>query len=156
FATTYYKYGRTLADGNLHWYEFLYDNSTGAEVRGNRITLHFVDGQRGDDDRTVNGVIVEPGGPASNGNITLRNAATFEPEGEFINIGTVSILDTSVFTVSGPANTFTQQSPFGITQVDGTLTADQLNIIAGFLLGSGTVNGDITIWDGAFLLPGDF
>src|SRR5439155_13531525 len=28
------------------------------------VTLYFVDGQRGDDDLTANGVIVEPGGPA--------------------------------------------------------------------------------------------
>ena len=29
-----------------------------------RIILHFVDGQRGDDDLTANGQIVDPGGPA--------------------------------------------------------------------------------------------
>ena len=32
-----------------HWYEFMYDNQTGAIINGNTITLHFVDGLRGDD-----------------------------------------------------------------------------------------------------------
>ena len=39
--------------------------NTGAVINGNIITLHFVDGLRGDDDLTANGTIVEPGGPAS-------------------------------------------------------------------------------------------
>ena len=57
---TYYKYSET--DG---WYEFLYDETTetGAEFDGNVITLHFVDGLRGDDDGTANGTIVDPGAP---------------------------------------------------------------------------------------------
>jgi hypothetical protein len=39
---------------------------TGAEINGNVITLHFVDGLRGDDDLTANGVIVDVGGPDYN------------------------------------------------------------------------------------------
>jgi len=42
----------------------VYDGQTGAEVIGNLILLHFVDGLRGDDDLTANGVIKEPGAPA--------------------------------------------------------------------------------------------
>lgn len=42
---------------------FIYDGVTGAEFSGNVITLHFVDGERGDQDGTVNGVIVDPGAP---------------------------------------------------------------------------------------------
>ncbi|MEZ4867006.1 MAG: LamG-like jellyroll fold domain-containing protein [Caldilineaceae bacterium] len=61
---TYYKYGATADDGNDHWYEFLYDGSTGAEFLTDRIVLHFVDGGRGDADLTANGVIVDPGAPA--------------------------------------------------------------------------------------------
>ena len=63
---TYYKYGPTEGDPTDHWYEFLFDapSQTGAQFDGNEITLHFVDGQRGDGDLTANGVIVEPGGPA--------------------------------------------------------------------------------------------
>lgn len=61
----YWKYGHTPDDPNDHWYEFTYDGSTGAEVLPDgRIVLHFVDGERGDDDLTTNGVIVDPGAPA--------------------------------------------------------------------------------------------
>jgi Putative metal-binding motif/FG-GAP-like repeat len=62
--TTYYKYGPTPANPSDHWYEFLYDGETGAEINGNIITLHFVDGKRGDSDLDTNGTIVDPGGPS--------------------------------------------------------------------------------------------
>ena len=45
-----------------HYYYFPYDGKTGAEVRGNQI-VHFVDGQRGDHDLTVNGQIETLGAP---------------------------------------------------------------------------------------------
>ena len=61
---TYWKYGPTPDNGSSHWYEFLYDGTTGAEIDGNRVTLHFVDGKRGDDDLKVNNKIVDIGGPA--------------------------------------------------------------------------------------------
>jgi len=51
---TYYKY----KDGA--WEEFLYDGDTGAEINGNVITLHFVDGGRGDQDG-IEGIITDPG-----------------------------------------------------------------------------------------------
>ena len=59
------KYGPTLEDGTDHWYEFLYDGATGAEILSDRIVLHFVDGERGDHDLAANGSILDPGGPAS-------------------------------------------------------------------------------------------
>jgi hypothetical protein len=69
-ADTYYKYGPTPDDPSDHWYEFLYDGQTGAEISGNVIHLHFVDGLRGDDDLTPNGIIADIGGPAANVNPT--------------------------------------------------------------------------------------
>jgi hypothetical protein len=63
----YYKYGLTPDILTPHWYEFTYDDQTGAEINGNVITLHFVDGLRGDEDITVNGSIKEPGGPVISG-----------------------------------------------------------------------------------------
>ncbi len=60
----YYKYGPTPDNPTPHWYDFKYDGQTGAEISGNIITLHFVDGLRGDDDITVNGQITDQGGPA--------------------------------------------------------------------------------------------
>ncbi len=65
---TYYKYGRTPDSPETHWYEFLYNGTTGAELLDDdadgytdRILLHFVDGERGDDDLTANGVVRDPG-----------------------------------------------------------------------------------------------
>ncbi|MEZ4512330.1 MAG: LamG-like jellyroll fold domain-containing protein [Chloroflexota bacterium] len=58
---TYYKY-----DATNGWYEFAYDSNTdtGAEFVGNTIALYFVDGARGDNDLSANGIITDPGGPA--------------------------------------------------------------------------------------------
>lgn len=60
----WWKYGRTPDNLTPHWYDFTFDGTTGAEINGNVVTLHFVDGQRGDEDLTANGVIVDPGGPS--------------------------------------------------------------------------------------------
>ena len=60
---TYYKYGPTPTNQSDHWYEFLYDGETGAEINGNVITLHFVDAKRGDDILTQDGSIIDQGGP---------------------------------------------------------------------------------------------
>jgi parallel beta-helix repeat protein len=62
---TYYKYGPTPEDPTSHWYQFLYDGTTGAEILSDRVILHFVDGLRGDNDLTANGQIVDPGAPAA-------------------------------------------------------------------------------------------
>ena len=61
---TYFKYGPTPTDASPHWYEFLADGSTGAEISEDRVNLHFVDGERGDDDLAADGKVVDPGGPA--------------------------------------------------------------------------------------------
>jgi len=63
----YYKYGITPDNMVPHWYDFAWDGQTGAQINGNVIILHFVDGLRGDEDITVNGSIKEPGGPAITG-----------------------------------------------------------------------------------------
>ncbi|MGB0384249.1 MAG: pullulanase-type alpha-1,6-glucosidase [Ardenticatenaceae bacterium] len=62
---TYYKQNQ---DGS--WYEFLYTDTTGAQITTDAfsntiITLRFVDGQRGDADGIVNGVINDPGAPGT-------------------------------------------------------------------------------------------
>ena len=63
---TYFKYGPTINNPTNHWYEFLYDGQTGAEIiSGNVISLHFVDGAKGDDDLTDNGIVIDVGGPAT-------------------------------------------------------------------------------------------
>ena len=68
---TYYNFGPTPDDPEPHFYEFLFDGVTGAEIFEDRIVLHFVDGARGDHDLTVNGEIVTRGGPATNASLLL-------------------------------------------------------------------------------------
>jgi hypothetical protein len=63
--TTYYKFGPEPGDASDHFYEFIFDGSTGAEIAGNQVTLNFVDGDQGDDDLLANQVIVDQGGPGS-------------------------------------------------------------------------------------------
>lgn len=60
--SVYWKYGPEPAPGNTapHWY--IYPN---AVISGNTVTLTLRDGQQGDDDLTVNGVIRDPGGPGA-------------------------------------------------------------------------------------------
>jgi len=60
---TYYKYAITADSAVAHWYKFLYDGTVGADISGNRISLHFTDGLLGDEDTTANAVIVDIGGP---------------------------------------------------------------------------------------------
>ena len=78
--STYYKYGPTPDNPTPHWYEFTYDDETGAEINGNIITLYFVDGLRGDDDIMPNGTIVEPGGPGitKKPDLVVEKSVTFE------------------------------------------------------------------------------
>ena len=66
-VNVYYKYGPTLGNTNDHWYPFMFDGQTGAKVFADRIELYFVDGARGDDDLTENGIIVDPGAPGGTG-----------------------------------------------------------------------------------------
>jgi hypothetical protein len=61
---TYYRYGPTADNPTPHWDTFTFDGTTGGQVTGPQtITLHIVDGGRGDDDMTPNGVIKEVGAP---------------------------------------------------------------------------------------------
>jgi hypothetical protein len=68
----YYKYGATPANSSEHWYNFLFGQATdddsavgtGIEIVGGNLVLHLVDGGRGDDDTSKNGVIFDIGGPA--------------------------------------------------------------------------------------------
>ena len=93
----YYKYGPTPDNSAPHWYSFLFDGQTGAEISGNIITLYFVDGLRGDDDLTANGQIVDQGGPA----ITPVIGAVPSP----LVFGTISANTTSSAQVVTVSNT---------------------------------------------------
>jgi hypothetical protein len=62
---TYYKFGPTPDNPVPHWYEFMYEaeSGTGAVISEDAIVLHFVDGQRGDDDLWADGSITDIGAP---------------------------------------------------------------------------------------------
>jgi hypothetical protein len=62
-VNAYYKYGPTRDNMFGHWYPFMFDGLTGAVVFSDRIELHFVDGQRGDDDLQFNQRILDVGAP---------------------------------------------------------------------------------------------
>lgn len=62
-AQFYYRFGPTPGDATPHWYNWAFDGQTGATFSGNTIVLNFVDGLRGDDDLSANGIIVDPGAP---------------------------------------------------------------------------------------------
>ena len=79
FATTpnhYYAYGPTPDNAIPHWYDFTFDGTTGAEIVGNKILLHFVDGQRGDDDLTMNNSITHTGAPVQETVITTSYSSS--------------------------------------------------------------------------------
>lgn len=64
----YYKYGKTRANPQPHWYEF-----SGAQISGNRVVLTLTDGADGDDDLQANGSITDPGG------VAVRATAPVQP-----------------------------------------------------------------------------
>lgn len=63
---TYYKWGPTPDNPVAHWYNFMWDGTTGAIFENTDptlVALIFVDGARGDDDLTADGKISDVGGP---------------------------------------------------------------------------------------------
>ncbi len=110
-TNTYLKFGPTADNPVPHFYEFLFDGTTGAELLDDnhngttdRIVLHLVDGGRGDSDLAANGVIADPGAPgeitfnpitltlaAANANTRLQvNAGTNHVE--LVNAATSAVL----------------------------------------------------------------
>ena len=60
----FFSFGPTLDNAVPHWHEFNFDGETGAQITGNIINLHYVDGGRGDADLQLDGSIkTYPGGP---------------------------------------------------------------------------------------------
>jgi hypothetical protein len=56
-GTQYWKYGPTPNNASPHWY------TIPSSIAGSTMTFSITDGDTGDDDTTVNGVIVDQGGP---------------------------------------------------------------------------------------------
>jgi len=75
---TWFMYGPEAGNPDDHWYRFDFDaaSGTGAVIDGNEVTLHFVDGQRGDNDLSANGIIGDPGAPATAIRNTLQTSGS--------------------------------------------------------------------------------
>ena len=67
--TGFWKYGKEAPADTPHWYDYglkdEYAPGTGFEISADRktLTVYFTDGQRGDDDLTINASIVDPALP---------------------------------------------------------------------------------------------
>ena len=88
--TSYWRYGPTqnyvvVVGGQpthpSHWYKWDYDpvTDTGAEIDGDTVRLHFVDGVLGDDDLAENGIIVDAGAPGFPDPYTVTTMADSGP-----------------------------------------------------------------------------
>ena len=70
---------------------FMFDGKTGAEIHGNVVLLHLVDGGPGDADGVANGVIVDPDGPGSGplpwAHVAITPSAT---TGELVTLGSAN------------------------------------------------------------------
>ena len=75
---------------------FAFDGRTGAQIDGNIITLHFVDGGRGDADGVANGVIVDPGGPSTTPFVALL---AVDPTSAKFKIDNITGISTGAFGV---------------------------------------------------------
>jgi len=114
---TYFKYGPTPDNPVDHLYEFLYDGETGAEINGNVITLHFVDGLRGDDDlNATNGIVFDPGGPAFFATNSTAESSTSGGGGEGCFIATAaygSYMEPAVMILREFRDTYLLTNPIG-------------------------------------------
>ncbi len=131
-VNSYVKYGPTPENSTPHWYEFLYDGTTGAEIMDDHVVLHLVDGARGDADLSANGVVDDPGGP-----VFSTNAAPVASDDDY--------------TVDEDA-TLTVEAGDGLLQNDSDPNEDNLQVS----LVSGVENGilDLDV-DGSFTYTPD-
>ncbi len=138
---SYWKYGATSGDPVPHWYEFTFDGTTGAVINGNRVTLHLVDGQRGDDDLTENGEISDDGGPVfAPADLSVTNIDSSDP----VRVGNPL---TYIVTVrnNGPSNAtgvvLTDTLPGGVSFVTANAGGGTCEHVSGEVTCSlGTIN----------------
>jgi uncharacterized repeat protein (TIGR01451 family) len=153
--TDYWKFGSPGRDAQgkplpRQWYLFNYDpvTDTGAEFLGDVLILHYVEGQRGDDDLTDDGVIRDPGGPAfmKARNISLSMSATPDPvrpgqKPSFAMTFTTTVTNHSSVPAAGVI--VTDPLPAGAAFVSATTD-----------LGTNDFNGSALVWNVGTLAPG--
>jgi hypothetical protein len=87
------------------------------------------------------------------GSFTILYGRNFDAPSMFTNAGTVAVGAGSAFSANGGGANYTQTG--GVTQVDGTLQAAAVDINAGLLKGTGTVQGDVFNSTGGTVKGGD-
>jgi hypothetical protein len=153
---TYYKFGPTRDNQTAHWYEFLYDGTTGAELIDNdgdggieRIVLHLLDGERGDSDLAFNGTIVDPGGPAILQNVPrVESVVINDGAAQRSKISSVTVTFSNLVTIDPAAFELRRhgiKTPFklrvAITEQNGQTVA-RLTFKAPHALGASLPNGN--------------
>ncbi|MCA2719587.1 choice-of-anchor U domain-containing protein, partial [Microcystis sp. M169S2] len=139
-VNSYWKYGPTPDNPNPHWYDFTFDSltNTGAIFQDinsdgqNEIILHFVDGQRGDEDLTANGEIIDPGAPAFTENLPNTPPTVINP------ITDVNVNEDSANTVIDLTNVFSDVD--GDVIVKSVLTNDNTGLVTATI-----VNNQLTL-----------
>jgi uncharacterized delta-60 repeat protein/uncharacterized repeat protein (TIGR01451 family) len=151
----YWKFGSPGRDARgiplpKQWYPFSYDpvTDTGAEIIGDEIILHLVDGQRGDDDLTADGVIQDPGGLAivTPRDVSLSMKAVPDP----VSPGrkptfalTFTTTATNRSAIAAPGLVVTDSLPAGVAFVSATCD-----------LGTCVFDGSAVVWSLGTLGPG--
>jgi hypothetical protein len=147
-VNSYWKYGSTPYNTTPHWYNFTFDllTNTGATFQDinndgqSEIILHFVDGQRGDDDLAADGQISDPGAPA----LFMAQPVIS------IFVSSVSVSESSPYAVvevsiAAPSSLDLQFTPSLVngSATIGTDTASSLEVFSGGIWH--TVAGPVTI-----------
>jgi hypothetical protein len=110
-----------IQDPRTGWLQrFDFNGATGAQISGNVVTLHFVDGGRGDADGIANGVIADPGGP---GGLQAIDQQATTDEDSPINIYWLTYNDTDP-NLNSLSVVAVGQAAHGtaVLQADGTVT----------------------------------
>jgi autotransporter-associated beta strand protein len=120
---TYLVFGATADNATPHAYEFLYDGRTGAELFDttgdgfvDKAIIHFIDGQRGDSDLTVNGEIQDPGAPGISSTLVGLSLDTNNV------VQLAGTAGTAIASFSLVANQTKQVSEVGFFKIDATNT----------------------------------
>lgn len=134
--TTVFAYGPTPDNPQPHWYEFLYDGATGAQFGDGEMTLHFVDGGRGDHDLQANGQITTTLAPAS---IVIVYSVTFIDPG-----GTYSSYYPAITAAVQAAGAEWSRYLVGSANLEVEVTISSSNAGGGYSATSGFVRNDGT------------
>ncbi len=141
---TYLMFGASADNATPHAYEFLFDGQTGAELFDttgdgfvDKAIVHFIDGQRGDSDLTVNGEIQDPGAPGISStpvSLSLDNNNVVQVTGA---------AGTAITSFSLVANQTKQVSEVGFFKLDPNNTVGGIAVNAAGFARTALQNGQV-------------